>query len=397
MSGGDTVPATEHDVAPRLNRLWHALFAGTLVVPTLVVLADGARPPSQRLFTAALAASFAAWYGTTLGRHPRWRERIALTVIYWCGGAAFTVLLVGREEAYVILLYGQFPLMFLTLGWWALVPTAVLTAAVGWLLGAWSGGADGVLNLLTTTALAWVIAVVIDAVERQSERRRAALEALERTRAQLVATARHAGVLEERQRLAREIHDTVAQGLASIVTQAEAAEEALDDRPADVRRHLSTVRETARAGLTEVRRSVRNLRPDLIDGVPLVEALRAQCRGWSAGTGVLAEVRVTGTAVPLPVETETALLRIAQEALTNIGKHARARRATVTVSYLGDTVALDIDDDGAGFPATGPLPPGPDGGFGLTGMRERVAAVGGRLEVESAPGAGTTIAVSVPA
>ncbi len=231
---------------------------------------------------------------------------------------------------------------------------------------------------------------------RESRERRfgTTLEALAATRAELAATARHAGVLEERQRLAREIHDTVAHSLTSVVTQLEAADQAIDERPGDARRHLDIARRSARDGLTDIRRSVRELRPDLLEGASFGEALERACRRWSTETGILARLRTTGTAIPLHPDTETALLRTVQEALVNTAKHASATRVTVTLSYLGDAVSLDIDDDGVGF--AGAPRPRADGGFGLAGMRERVAAVGGELHIESAPGSGTTIAASVP-
>lgn len=389
--GSDPAPA---DAWQRLILLWHGLFAVTLVVPTLFAQTEPDTPPRDRLLTIGLAAGFGLWHWALLARHHAWWGRLWPMLVYWSGATVFTVLLAGQHGAYTILLYSLYPLMFMTLGWWALASTAGLTALVGWHAGIWQRGAEAVLSLLATTALAWVIALSINAVVKESERRQETLEALAQTRAELAATARHAGVLEERQRLAREIHDTVAQGLTSVITQLEAAEQALDDRPDEARRHLVSARRGARAGLSEARRSVRDLRPDLLDGASLADALEQACRGWSVETGVLAQLRTTGSPTPLHPETETTLLRTTQEALANVAKHAGATRVTVTLSYLTDTVTLDIDDDGTGF-AGPPAAPG-DGGFGLAGMRERIAAVGGRLDIESAPGSGTTIAASVP-
>ncbi len=373
----------------RLVWLWHGLFAATLLIPTVFALAE-----ADRLLTAALATAFGSWYWLMVARHAdRW-ERPAPMALYWCGAIAFTVALAGQHPAYVMLLYSQYPLMFITLGWWSLVPIVVMTALVGWRTGAWDGGAGAVLGLITTAGLSAVIAMFVNATVKQSEQRREALEALAATRAELAATARHAGVLEERQRLAREIHDTVAQALTSVVTQLEAADQAIDEHPDEARRHLHIARRSAREGLTDIRRSVRELRPDLLEGTSFGEALERTCRRWSTETGILARLRTTGTAVPLHPDTENALLRTVQEALVNIAKHAAATRVTITLSYLGDTVSLDIDDDGVGF--AGVARPRADGGFGLAGMRERIAAVGGELHIESAPRSGTTIAASVP-
>jgi signal transduction histidine kinase len=386
--------ARSPDAWDRFNRVWHALFAITLVAPTVAAAASAATH-GQRLLTIGLAAGFGIWYHTVLIRHPERWERPVPMLVYWSGAAAFTVLLAARHDVYFVLLYSQYPLAFVTLGWWALVPISVITALAGWRLAFWQNGWQAVANVLVTTALSAAIGMFVHAIAVQSERRRDALRALEATRAELAATARHAGMLEERQRLARELHDTLAQGLTSVVTQLEAAERLLDSEPDQVRHHLDRARESARSGLSEVRRSVRALRPDLLDGASLVDALDHTCRSWSAETGILAQLRTAGQPAPLHPETETTLLRTTQEALANAAKHARATRVTVTLSYLGDTVTLDIDDDGVGF-ADPPRPPR-DGGFGLTGMRERVAAVGGELHVESTPGAGTTIAASVPA
>jgi signal transduction histidine kinase len=303
--------------------------------------------------------------------------------------------LVGLSASYRILLYGLYPLMFVTLGWWAMVPVVGLTAVAGWVAGVWSDSADGLTSVLASAGVAALVAAFVNAIARQSEQRRDALTALAATRAELADTARHAGILAERERLARELHDTIAQGFTSVVTQLESAEQALSDRPADAREHLEKARRTARDSLDEVRRSVRALRPELLEAASLSSALQRVVQQWSDDTGVRSELRSTGEPVPLHPEVETALLRTAQESLANVARHARASRVIVSLSYLGDTVTLDVDDDGQGF--DGRSHPGPDGGFGLIGMRERIEAAGGELTVESRRGEGTTIAVSVPA
>jgi signal transduction histidine kinase len=207
-----------------------------------------------------------------------------------------------------------------------------------------------------------------------------------------VAQAREAGVLDERQRMARELHDTLAQGLAGIITQLEAAEQSGDDVR---RRHLEAARRLARESLTEARRSVDALRPEPLVDARLPEAIEAR---WSALNGVAAEVTVTGAARPLRPEIEVTLLRAAQEALANVAKHADAHRVGLTLSYMEDLVTLDVRDDGAGFVVNGAAArANDDGGFGLVAMRERVQGLAGRLEVESEPGAGTALSISVPA
>jgi signal transduction histidine kinase len=214
--------------------------------------------------------------------------------------------------------------------------------------------------------------------------------------AQLLVQAREAGVLDERQRMAGEIHDVLAQGLTGIVTQLEAADQATG-REGDRRRHLDTAKQLARDSLTEARRSVQALRPRPLAGAALPEALADVVDGWSARHGVAAQLITTGTAQPLLPEIEATLLRTAQEALANVARHAAAGRVALTLSYMEDLVTLDVRDDGAGFDPARSRTADDDGGYGLTAMRDRVQRIAGTLEVESEPGAGTAISACVPA
>ncbi len=230
--------------------------------------------------------------------------------------------------------------------------------------------------------------------------RDAALQENRGLQQQLVAQAREAGVLDERARMAREIHDTIAHGLTGIVTQLEAAEQAADRR-ADWNRHVDNALRLARESLTEARRSVEASRPTALDSTSLDEALRDLARRWSELNGIEAAFTVTGDAIPLHPDIEVALLRAAQEALVNVARHAGATRVGLTLSYMGDVVTLDVRDDGIGFemPANGELPRRSEAGtgFGLTAMRQRVGRLAGTLEIESEPGVGTAISVRLPA
>jgi signal transduction histidine kinase len=211
---------------------------------------------------------------------------------------------------------------------------------------------------------------------------------------QLLAQARAAGVRDERRRMAREIHDTLAQGLTGIVTQLQAAEQAASrssDGVAGWRHHVDAATRLARESLSEARRSVDALRPEPLDGCRLSEAVAGVAERWSAMNGIPAQVTTTGTVRPIQPEAEFALLRAAQEALANVAKHARASRVGLTISYMENEVALDVRDDGVGFD-----PVVSDRGFGLVAMRQRIAALSGRLQVESEPGGGTAISACVP-
>jgi signal transduction histidine kinase len=213
--------------------------------------------------------------------------------------------------------------------------------------------------------------------------------------AQLLTQAREAGVLEERQRMAREIHDTLAQGLTGIITQLEAVQQA--GPGPDWERRITTAARLARHSLTEARRSVRAVRPEPLENTRLPEAVADVAAQWSADNGVRAEVTTTGTVLGLHAEVEVTLLRVAQEALANVAKHANATRVGITLSYMEDVVSLDIRDDGAGFHPDQRAPAGHTGGFGLTGMEQRVRRLAGSLAIESEPGHGTAISASIPA
>jgi signal transduction histidine kinase len=211
---------------------------------------------------------------------------------------------------------------------------------------------------------------------------------------------RQGGILLERQRLAREIHDTLAQGFTGIITSLTAVELTTDAAAMDAAsaRYLEDAKRIARDSLAEARRLVWALRPESLDRYSLSEALSNLVREWSEQSGIEARGTTNGTPRELLPEAEVALLRAAQESLTNVHKHASASRVDVTLTYMADRVVIDVVDDGVGFdpaetrPAVGPQD---ERGFGLTAMRERVEQLGGRLAVETAPGEGTAIAVEL--
>ncbi|MDA0184973.1 sensor histidine kinase [Solirubrobacter phytolaccae] len=200
---------------------------------------------------------------------------------------------------------------------------------------------------------------------------------------------REAGAMQERQRAAREIHDTLAQGLAGIVAQLEAAAHARSQGKDD-EGHLHAATQLARDSLAEARRSVRAIRPHELEQARLPEAIEKVTTSWAQANATPARFTTTGTPRPMHPEVEVTLLRAAQEALTNVARHARASRVGLTLSYMEDMVTLDVRDDGVGFDPS-------RHGYGLTGMRQRVSGVGGELAVESSPGEGTAISASVPA
>ena len=257
----------------------------------------------------------------------------------------------------------------------------------------------GIAMVLARVAVADVVETerrgeTIDALERANEKLRIALDDNARLQAALLRQARDSGVHEERERLALEIHDTIAQGLIGIVTQLQAARDTADAVAAED--HRQRAADLAREALGEARRSVQGLGPTGLDDADLDLALRDLVDRWSMDSGVRAELVVTGSPEPVSGDVAATVLRVTQEALTNVARHAAANRVGVTIAFTTDEVVLDVRDDGSGFDPVDDHRTG-DGGFGLPGMRTRAARVRGDLIVESEPGEGTAVSLRVPA
>lgn len=293
--------------------------------------------------------------------------------------------------------YLVFPLFFLYLhlasrawGTVAIVATTGLAICALGMHEGWSVG--GIVGPLVGAGVAILIGLGYQALAREAEQRDALMRELLATRGQLAATEHESGVLAERARLAREIHDTLAQGLSSIQMLLHAAERADPDR-AGVE-HIRLARETAAANLAEARRFIRELTPPDLDDESLGGALRRLASSQWATQGLQVQVRVSET-VDLPMHLQTALLRIAQGAIANVVQHARARTATVTLAVDRDRLRFVIADDGIGFD-----PGRSDDGrrsdsFGLQATRERVDQLGGVLTIDSEPGRGTRLIVEL--
>jgi two-component system NarL family sensor kinase len=211
-------------------------------------------------------------------------------------------------------------------------------------------------------------------------------------RARLFARSTRLGALEERNRLAREIHDTLAQGLTATALQLESADALLDAGSEGAHEPLRRALSLTRSNLEEARRSVLDLRAAPLEGRPLSEALKTLVDRWEAETGINARYGAVNGSRPLPPSVEAALYRICQEALTNVARHAEVGRATVRLVATPDQVRLVVEDDGRGFDASEVS----EGRHGIVGMRERAEVLGGSLQVRSEPGAGTRIEATVP-
>jgi signal transduction histidine kinase len=205
---------------------------------------------------------------------------------------------------------------------------------------------------------------------------------------ELVEQQREAAILKERTRMARDIHDTLAQGFTGVIVQMEAAEEALLDNDQEhAVGHVRRARELARSSLGEARRSVHALRPQALEKAAFADALKAIIKNTAAGTSLRTEFRVNGEPRQLTPSVEENLLHIGQEALTNALKHAHATKFHARLSFNADEVYLELRDNGVGFVVDGMN----GGGIGLIGMKERADQIGATLEITSEPGKGTKI------
>ncbi len=440
---------------------------GMLVFCVLLSLSVGKPGPHAEVAGLILSGLAAAWMLGVYQLHPAWRYRPRLMAVFITVLIVIGALLVLDNTIFGLYTFTIYFYVIRYLVWpWRLLGSAGvgLLAATSQAYGVNKATASGVIIYLIIIAANVAIAMAYAWSRWQSTvldiRRKHALDELSTAnrmleaslaenaglQQQLLIQAREAGVLDERQRMAREIHDTLAQGLTGIITQLQAAEQAAGD-PAGWRRHFEAATRLARDSLSEARRSVEALRPESLETGRLSEALGDAAGRWSALHGISVQVTTTGTARPMQPEAEFALLRTAQEALANVARHAQATRVGVTLSYMEHEVALDVRDDGQGFdPArlcaqaagtkgtgntngtstsTGnsstshsrgpvshanglvglsvsdgrrhPAAGQPDGGgFGLVAMRQRIESLAGALQVESELGVGTGISACIP-
>ncbi|MCX5440530.1 sensor histidine kinase [Streptomyces sp. NBC_00056] len=367
----------------------HLLMAGLLVLVAGRALA-GDSTGAGAVVAAAVVMAVVYGAGPLIPAVRATRAGAAL----WLGAlcAVWLVLLALSPDG----LWLAFPLYFLELhllpARWG-VPAVTLTAGAAIASYVRHGqplNPGAFIGPLLGAAVAVATVIGYQTLYRESERRRHLIEELMATRAELAAAERTAGTLAERERLAREIHDTLAQGLSSIQLLLRAAQRALPPQ-SPAAPHIEQARAAAQDNLAEARRFVRALSPPDLDNGSLAGALERLC---ATAPGLTVRFTESGTPGGLPTPYEVALLRIAQSALANTVRHAGAHRAEITLSFMDTAVALDIVDDGRGFdPASAPAG---DGGFGLPAMRSRAESLGGTFTVESAPGQGTAVAITLP-
>lgn len=292
---------------------------------------------------------------------------------------------------------------------WALPLTLLGLLGVFWIGGLLLHWALPANHFMLTVCALWVVfgvtrALYTDALVQESQKRQSLIELLDSTRRDLAEEERRAGVLMERQRLARDLHDTLAQSFTGIVLHLEAAEQGLAAGPVGttqgdtVLRHIDQARASARASLQEVRRLLSALRPGLLEKTSLAQVVRAVVEQWNeeqfaAPRKATALIGALGRLHP---EVEVTVLRAVQEALANVQKHSQAKSVQVSLQRSEDRICLTVADDGVGFPSGTPPAPVNPGSYGLVAMRERVAQLAGELTFGRGPQGGAQVSLWLP-
>jgi signal transduction histidine kinase len=377
--------------------LWDLYFSIGLVAISVVLVSADYATPTERAVAVGALVTMALWY-VTFGRSvvaaevdpPAWRGRVfmlgvvALLVVgvVFVTGMSFALFMVCpltfmslrlRDAILVVIPINMLPVLATMAndGWQAMLlqffPASLFTLVFAILLGTW-----------------------ISRIVAQSQDRAALIEELEESREEVGRLSREAGVATERARLAAEIHDTLAQGFTSLVTLVQAAESELDGDVEKARKHLTLAARTARENLTEARALVAGLTPTALGTGSLDQAIHRQLARFAEENPIKVTYHADEDAVALPTVLEVVLLRMVQESLTNVRKHAHATEVTITLRVKENCASMRVEDNGAGFD-----PDEPVDGFGLRGMRNRAAQVGGRLSVHSGPG-GTAVELEVP-
>ncbi|MFB9441478.1 sensor histidine kinase [Dactylosporangium vinaceum] len=375
----------------RLAVGWHIAFAVLAVTTAVLIVLDPPLSGGERVLGVALVGVFAGWYplaGARLLRAPRSRSG------WWYVGVAvaLTIAVAAVSPAGTVLLFVLFPQV------WAMLPVrqAVLgtTVAVAGIGTVFALRYQDPASVLVSAGLALVCAVGvglwISRIIDQSAQRARLVAELDATRAELAAVSREAGALAERERIARDIHDTVAQGFTSVLLLLDALEADFTNEEL-ARGYLQRARDTARDNLAEARSLIAAATPPALRSASLPAALQLVVDRIGPDLPGGATLTVEGEPRPLPAELEIVALRAGQEALANVRRHARASRVEVLLQYRSGILALRIGDDGQGFDAEQR-----PAGFGLAGLRERVTTAGGSVMVRTAPGAGVTVDVELP-
>jgi signal transduction histidine kinase len=387
-----------HESSPRGSDwtwLWEVYVVGVCIVAIVAVVLLEDRFPGN-VAVAAASLSAIALCVLVFGRRATRLPELDWRAIAYVGAViALWVIAIRASPVAVASVPAIYPMVFSTLPLRAaLVVTTVINLLPLTLQLIGSARSPNLPLAIAITLLGVVATPVIGTVIVKSTRQRRELaivvDELAASRAETARLSREAGAAAERERLAREIHDTLAQGFTSIVTLAQAIEAELDADPVAAKNHLQMIADSARENLADARTMVAGMSPAALDEQSLPAAIRRQCDRLSAETGITVTMSVNPDLPALGMATDVVLLRAAQEALANIRRHAQATAVRIDLAGTGDGVRLSLSDNGVG------LTDGHTDGFGLRGMRARLAQVGGTMSVKQEAGGGLTLLVEVP-
>jgi signal transduction histidine kinase len=370
---------------------WHAGFFGLAGLTLALVSVDDGVDTGRRYAAYALTVGLGVAYAAVGA--PRLLVRSSTRRHWYVGvAAALTLGLFAVAPVGSLMLFALYPQLWMMLRpRLAAVAMVVVVAAVSVIAVIRAGVqtpavATWLIVAAVTLGSGLLIGLWIARIIRQSERRADLVAELASTRAELEAVSLEAGRMAERERLAHEIHDTLAQGFTSVLLLLEAVDSTLDADPPAARAHLRRASETAADNLAEARALVAALAPPDLSRTSLPEALRRIVDRAARDGATEIELTVDGAPRGLATEHEVALMRTTQEALTNVRRHAAATRVEVRLGYDPHAVSLRVTDDGCGFE-----PSAAGHGYGLAGMRARANRIGGTVTVEAMPGQGTTV------
>lgn len=377
--------------------VWHLCFALLAVITAALVAIEGEVGAGRRVAVLGVLAVWTGWYAA-VGVPALKRESERHGLVYLAAAGPMAVALFALRPVGAVMLFVFYPHIWMLLSFRrAIAGTVATIVAVGVVMLARSGVHARVLfDALVLAGVCLLVALILGTwiakVIEQSQTRARLVAELSATREDLARVSGEAGVLAERERLAQEIHDTLAQGFTSILILLDALESELSPDQEGARRHLGLARHSAADNLAEARALIAAATPVHLEEASFPEAMGRLVEHAGRDRGVSARHTVSGQPRPLPVEHEVALLRVLQEALTNVHKHADAGLVEACLRYDDDGVVLEVRDDGRGFDEA----TGSDAGFGLSGMRRRVRGTGGSFHVGSSPGVGTVVHAELP-
>lgn len=392
MQGADT----SRPPAGEWHWLWDTYVVGLCAAAIVAMtLLNHGFPGNVPVAAAALAAI--AIITPTVGRRIiRSRHSGRTAAVFAATVVALWVIAVWSSPVAIAAIPAMYPVLFASLPLGAALCVTALVTLTPLAITVLTDGprspylAIAIACTLVGLVAAPVIGTMIMTSMRQRVRLATLIDDLRASRAESARLSHEAGVAAERERLAREIHDTLAQGFTSIAALTQAVEAELDSDPTAARAHIALIGNTARENLSEARGMVTQLIPPALDRGTVCAAIQRLCERLSAETGIAATTAISRPLPELGMATDVVLLRATQEALTNVAKHSHASSVHVRLAPTAQSVRLSLVDNGIGFTDDSME------GFGLRGMRARIAQVGGTISVSPTPGGGATVTIEVP-